>query len=256
MPQLPRGDYKIIIRPRGGLRVADHGAARLATSIYHAAEIQREAQDEDTICTNFQQNIIVVSTPIEAHADKYQKISRIKIGNQAFETSAYESAPDCTSKGVIRETLRKRPVEVPQPIRWNTPAEVPHPIPVAVKNPEPHACTCWTLQGYRSIGYAEGETTALTTLVRRNITVMQHDTKITNIDNIFIELIPQRKTHESLFILKIYSNPKHKKHRFLTLFKRALNIADRNPIIIGGDFNAPHTAWAYSYVFPKEETCG
>ncbi|KAH7944960.1 hypothetical protein HPB49_002856 [Dermacentor silvarum] len=102
MPQLPRGDYKIIIRPRGGLRVADHGAARLATSIYHAAEIPREAQDEDTICTNCQQNIIVVSTPIEAHADKYQKISRIKIGNQAFETSAYEAAPDCTSKGVIR----------------------------------------------------------------------------------------------------------------------------------------------------------
>ncbi|KAH7944963.1 hypothetical protein HPB49_002859 [Dermacentor silvarum] len=101
MPQLSRGDYKIIIRPRGGLRVTDHGAARLATSIYHAAEIPREAQD-DAICTNFKQNIIVVSTPIEAHADKYQKISRINIGNQAFETSAYEAATDCKSKGVIR----------------------------------------------------------------------------------------------------------------------------------------------------------
>ncbi|KAH6947828.1 hypothetical protein HPB50_021599 [Hyalomma asiaticum] len=102
MPQLPRGDYKIIIRPKGGLRVAEHGAARLATSIYHAAEIPREAQDEDTICPNFQQNIIVVSTPIEAHADKYQKIAIIKIGNQTFETNAYEAAPDCTPKGVIR----------------------------------------------------------------------------------------------------------------------------------------------------------
>ncbi|KAH7976035.1 hypothetical protein HPB52_008368 [Rhipicephalus sanguineus] len=28
MPPLHRGDYKIIIRPRGGLLVADHGAAR------------------------------------------------------------------------------------------------------------------------------------------------------------------------------------------------------------------------------------
>ncbi|KAH7939720.1 hypothetical protein HPB52_016398 [Rhipicephalus sanguineus] len=103
MPPLPRGDYKIIIRPRGGLRVADHGAARLATSIYHAAEIPRETQDEDTICLNSQQNIIVVSTPIEAHADKYQKISRITIGNQTYDTSAYEAAPDFTSKGVIRD---------------------------------------------------------------------------------------------------------------------------------------------------------
>ncbi|KAH7945518.1 hypothetical protein HPB49_011830 [Dermacentor silvarum] len=87
MPQLPRGDYKIIIRPRGGLRVADHGAARLATCIYHAAEIPNEKPK--------------TRTP-SAHADKYQKISRIKIGNQAFETSAYEAAPDYTSKGVIR----------------------------------------------------------------------------------------------------------------------------------------------------------
>ncbi|KAL1474241.1 hypothetical protein MTO96_038136 [Rhipicephalus appendiculatus] len=98
MPPLPRGDYKIIIRPRGGLRVADHGAARLATSIYDAAEIPREAQDEDTICPNFQQNIIVVSTPIEAHANRYQKISRIVVGKQTYVTSAYEAAPDCTSK--------------------------------------------------------------------------------------------------------------------------------------------------------------
>ncbi|KAH7961657.1 hypothetical protein HPB52_011104 [Rhipicephalus sanguineus] len=103
MPPLPQGDYKIIIRPRGGLRVADHGAARLATSIYHAAEIPRETQDENTMCLNSQQNIIVVSTPIEAHADKYQKISRITIGNQTYDTSAYEAAPDFTSKGVIRD---------------------------------------------------------------------------------------------------------------------------------------------------------
>ncbi|KAH6920469.1 hypothetical protein HPB50_028543 [Hyalomma asiaticum] len=60
-----------------------------------------QAQDEDTICPNFQQNIIVVSTATEAHADKYQKVSSIKISNQTFDTSAYEAAADCTSKGVI-----------------------------------------------------------------------------------------------------------------------------------------------------------
>ncbi|KAH7977390.1 hypothetical protein HPB49_001183 [Dermacentor silvarum] len=90
MPQLHRRDQKIIIRPRGSLR----------RPVFTTPP--RETQDEDTICTNFQQNIIVVSTPIEAHADKYQNIYRINIGNQAFETSAYEATPDCTSKGVIR----------------------------------------------------------------------------------------------------------------------------------------------------------
>ncbi|KAH8023351.1 hypothetical protein HPB51_012243 [Rhipicephalus microplus] len=101
MHHLPRGDYKIIIRPRGGLRIAAHGAVRIATSVYQAAAIPKEAQDEDMVCPNIQQNIIVVSTPIEAHADKYLRITRIAVGKNTCETSACDAAPDYTSKGVI-----------------------------------------------------------------------------------------------------------------------------------------------------------
>ncbi|KAH8038154.1 hypothetical protein HPB51_023974 [Rhipicephalus microplus] len=53
------------------------------------------------LCRNLQQNIIVVSTPIEAHADKYQFLAHITFGKKMYETSAYEVAPDYTSKGVI-----------------------------------------------------------------------------------------------------------------------------------------------------------
>ncbi|KAH6930145.1 hypothetical protein HPB50_010722 [Hyalomma asiaticum] len=140
MPQLPRG----------GLRVAEHGAARLATSIYHAAKIPRGAQDEDTICPNFQQNIIVVSTPTEAHADKYQKIASIKIGNQTFETNAYEAAPDCTTaKGTLfpPSNTDEEAVRGPATDPEQEAARDPHPIPVPVKISEPHAWTCWTAQG-------------------------------------------------------------------------------------------------------------
>ncbi|KAH7986300.1 hypothetical protein HPB49_026033 [Dermacentor silvarum] len=35
--------------------------------------------------------------------------------------------------------------------------------------------------------------------------------------------------------------------RFLTLFKKALNVAGTNPLVIGGDFNLPHTVWGYGY---------
>ncbi|KAH8033014.1 hypothetical protein HPB51_005033 [Rhipicephalus microplus] len=52
MPHLPRGDYKIIIRPRGGLRISAHGAIRIATSVYQAAATPKEAQDEDMVCPN------------------------------------------------------------------------------------------------------------------------------------------------------------------------------------------------------------
>ncbi|KAH6936000.1 hypothetical protein HPB50_012208 [Hyalomma asiaticum] len=120
-----------------------------------------QAQDEDTICPNFQQNIIVVSTATEAHADKYQKVSSIKISNQTFDTSAYEAAADCTSKGVIcgiplEDTARDitantlLPLSNPDEEAVRGPATDPEkkplviPIPDPVKISEPHARTCRT----------------------------------------------------------------------------------------------------------------
>lgn len=107
------------------------------------------------------------------------------------------------------------------------------------------------LAGYRSFGYAEGETRVLTTLVKRNIVCAQHNTGIAHIDNILLELIPQKKTGPSLFILNIYSNPTKHKHKFKGLFQKTLKLARENPVVIGGDFNAPHTAWGYLYSRPK-----
>ncbi|KAL1486837.1 hypothetical protein MTO96_031190 [Rhipicephalus appendiculatus] len=52
--------------------------------------------------TDVQQNIIVVSTPSESNADRYQRVERLVVNGQSYETNAYESAPDLTSKGVIR----------------------------------------------------------------------------------------------------------------------------------------------------------
>ncbi|KAH7943151.1 hypothetical protein HPB52_005842 [Rhipicephalus sanguineus] len=102
MPYLPKGDFKIIIRPKGGLNIAELGAARVASCVYQAAGIPGEHREDDTVCLNVQQNIIVVSTPSESNADRYQRVERLVVNGQAYETNAYESAPDLTSKGVIR----------------------------------------------------------------------------------------------------------------------------------------------------------
>ncbi|KAH8033929.1 hypothetical protein HPB51_017627 [Rhipicephalus microplus] len=62
---------------------------------------------------NLQQNIIVVSTPIEARADKYQRTTHITVGKDKHETSAYEAAPDYTSKGAIgRISLEDSPRDI------------------------------------------------------------------------------------------------------------------------------------------------
>lgn len=102
MPLLPRSDFKVVIRPRGGLDVAATGTVLLASAIYRAANVPGQEAGEDTVCTNNRQNIIVVSTPHATHAAKYRQLEAITIGDRRHEVSAYETAPDYTVKGIIR----------------------------------------------------------------------------------------------------------------------------------------------------------
>ncbi|KAH7979836.1 hypothetical protein HPB49_011534 [Dermacentor silvarum] len=101
MPYLPKEDCKIILKPGGGFRVSNYTSTHIVQSVVKAASLSEEAQEQDTICINYQQNIIVISTPIEEHADKY-KIVCIRMNTQEYEVSAYEATPDNTFKGVIR----------------------------------------------------------------------------------------------------------------------------------------------------------
>ncbi|KAH7977982.1 hypothetical protein HPB49_004116 [Dermacentor silvarum] len=102
MPRLPTGHYKIVIRPRGGLQISQLSLTELDKALYEAAEIRYEERDMDTICPNNFQNILVVSTPNQEHADKYQGIKHIKANDKVFEVRAYETAPEITATGVIR----------------------------------------------------------------------------------------------------------------------------------------------------------
>lgn len=98
------------------------------------------------------------------------------------------------------------------------------------------------LSGYQSIPGKE-ENPNVTTLVKRELTVIEHDTHVKDIENVLVELIPPRKTPDSIFVLNVYSSPRCRKHRFHVLFKRALDIAQGQQLFIGGDFNAVHTVW-------------
>lgn len=102
MPHLPRGDYKIVIRPTGGIKIFEHGVVNLTAAVQDVAGIPPEEREEDIICPNNYQNILIASTPDQEHANKYQAIARIKVQDKFYETNAYEMAPDMTAKGVIR----------------------------------------------------------------------------------------------------------------------------------------------------------
>lgn len=73
------------------------------------------------------------------------------------------------------------------------------------------------LAGYKSYtGSTNG--TQVTTFVKRNITTLQHETGIAQIDHVLVELIPRKRKDKNLFILNVYSSPKQRKCDFGDLF--------------------------------------
>ncbi|CAN8016759.1 unnamed protein product, partial [Ixodes persulcatus] len=102
MPDLPTDDYRVVVRPRGGFNVSDYKTDRIYCCLRSAAGIGREAAEEDSICLNVKQNVVVLSTPSEDRAYKYGAISKLRIGEREYEASAYRAAPENTSKGLIR----------------------------------------------------------------------------------------------------------------------------------------------------------
>ncbi|KAH9383515.1 hypothetical protein HPB48_025087 [Haemaphysalis longicornis] len=86
MPELPRDDMKIVVRPRGGA----------------LPQVAAEEAREDVICPNGHKNFLVISTPQRDKADRYAVVERIDVRGTAYEVSTYEAAPHGTVKSVIR----------------------------------------------------------------------------------------------------------------------------------------------------------
>ncbi|KAH6923203.1 hypothetical protein HPB50_024866 [Hyalomma asiaticum] len=62
MPRLPKEHEKVIIRPQGGLNIAQTPTPLLASAILAASGIKREDAKEDILSPNAQQNIVVQVT--------------------------------------------------------------------------------------------------------------------------------------------------------------------------------------------------
>ncbi|KAH9367747.1 hypothetical protein HPB48_010330 [Haemaphysalis longicornis] len=59
MPALPRDDFKIVLRPRGGINISKIGHAEVSEAVNEAAGIPKDARTRDVICPNYQQNIVI-----------------------------------------------------------------------------------------------------------------------------------------------------------------------------------------------------
>ncbi|KAG0437324.1 hypothetical protein HPB47_017498 [Ixodes persulcatus] len=108
LPPLPRDDFKIIIRPRGALNLANLETIHLSRAI--AEKTQQHTRDRPN-STTFQvrmdriQNIAIASTPSEDLARHIRDIPTLRFGDNEYEVTAYIAAPDDSARGVA-PTLR------------------------------------------------------------------------------------------------------------------------------------------------------
>ncbi|KAL1483466.1 hypothetical protein MTO96_033165 [Rhipicephalus appendiculatus] len=102
MPPLPKDETKIVVRPRGGLSIAKAGPTAVAEAIWFAAGIDATEREQDTMCPNPMQNVMVVSTPNHGNTLRYTAVESIVVAGQQHDVSAYVAAPHATCKGVIR----------------------------------------------------------------------------------------------------------------------------------------------------------
>lgn len=82
-------------------------------------------------------------------------------------------------------------------------------------------------------------------MVQRNLTAIQIDLECAEVAYTFIEILPNKRADQSLFVLNLYSPPKDKSPSASKLMIKAYKHADKAPFIVVGDFNARHSAWGY-----------
>ncbi|KAK8788335.1 hypothetical protein V5799_021888 [Amblyomma americanum] len=129
MPRLPEEEIKIVVRPKGGLDIVKDGAPTVTAVIFAAAGITGDESAEDKVCPNLHQNVVVFSTPKRTNADRYAKMRQIHIQGKPHDVNAYETAPDNTTKGVIRGIpIEDRPRELDDNI-----VNPRNPLPLAAK---------------------------------------------------------------------------------------------------------------------------
>lgn len=105
-----------------------------------------------------------------------------------------------------------------------------------------------TLRGFECFTQDPSHRTAV--FVSKKFTAQQHDIP-SSINHTFVEILPTHPGQHSLFILNVYSPPQHPLKDIDPLLLMATQKAGSNPLLLLGDFNAPHHSWGYNQATRK-----
>ncbi|KAH7941749.1 hypothetical protein HPB49_016930 [Dermacentor silvarum] len=104
MPRLPSEHYKIVIRPRHPINLANIGLAAILEAIQSTAKVDpARAEEEDQIRIHPIKNTITVSTPDRTRAEAYRSLEVLKSlrYNMNLPVATYVPAPDDSIRGVV-----------------------------------------------------------------------------------------------------------------------------------------------------------
>ncbi|KAG0432654.1 hypothetical protein HPB47_020634 [Ixodes persulcatus] len=112
---LPKGDHKIVVRPRGGFNTAswpdihilDGARSSIPADLPPARELLRKYPE---------QNIFVICTSNSERAEAYSKMQAMNIADKTYPATAYITTPENTCKGIIHGIPEE---DTPETI-WNS----------------------------------------------------------------------------------------------------------------------------------------
>lgn len=108
-----------------------------------------------------------------------------------------------------------------------------------------------SLSGYKATCRGKEPGRGLATLVDKKIPFIEHDLRLglNKLEYLLVEIILKRNRGkpQSLFCLNVYSSPSDMKQSFRALLNKTMAVTKHAPLIIGGDFNAPHQTWGYRW---------
>lgn len=101
-PRLPESDFKVIYRPRDGLRLASWSDRQITAGVQLASKIPERAFNQQvTVQVQAIQNLIVTSTPNEECAAALCKVTSILLGAATYNLQPYLKHFPGTVRGVI-----------------------------------------------------------------------------------------------------------------------------------------------------------
>lgn len=104
-----------------------------------------------------------------------------------------------------------------------------------------------SLSGYKALSI----TRRTATLLKKNFTAQEHKIEGTTVEHNIVEVIPDRKSHQSLYITNVYSPPKDQLADYDYFIRELRRRTKGHQLVVVGDFNAPHAAWGYTTTTKK-----